>query len=139
MSSLTYEQAVDEILGLFKTAWDTTGYDAYYEDVRDTKTTSKEPWCSVVVRHASGNQATLGGTGSRLFRRTGTVIIAIHTPSGNGLSASLALAKVAADAYEGVSSNGVWFRNVRVNEEGKVRTGWFQTNVLADFEYDERK
>ena len=137
--SLTPAEAVDDILALFKEAWDTTGYKSHYEDKRDTRDTSMDPWASVVIRHATGQQRTLGGKGQRLFLRLGVIVVTINTPSNSGLSGGLVLAKLVSDAYEGVSSpNGVWFRNVRINELGREGT-FFQTNVISDLEYHEKK
>lgn len=137
--SLTYKQANDDILSLLKTAWDTTGHVMFWEGVRDQREVDMSPWATVVVRHAAGQQDTLGGVGSRQFLRLGTLIVTINTPSSSGLSEGYNLAKVVADAYEGVASpNGVWFRNVRINELGREGT-FFQTNVLVDFEYYETK
>ena len=137
--TLTYAQANDEILALLKAVWDPTGHKLFYEDVRDQREEDQSPWAMVVVRHAAGQQDSLGGRGRRSFLRLGVAIITNHAPSGSGLSNAYALAKVVADAYEGVSSpNGVWFRNVRVNELGRFGT-FFQTTVLVDFEYTETK
>ena len=139
MSNLTFTQAADDILKLLKAVWDPTGYTLFYEDTRDQRDEDQSPWAVVVVRHAAGQQDSLGGVGNRSFLRLGVVIVTIHTPSGSGLSTAYALAKVVADAYEGVSSqNGVWFRNVRINELGRDGS-FFQTNVLIDFEYTEIK
>lgn len=136
---MTFEEATDEVLDLFKAAWDPTGYDAFYDDVRDQRDETKDPWSLVLVRHASGFQNTLGGKGNRSFLRLGVLIVTIHTPSASGLSSGYQLAKVVADAYEGVSSpNGVWFRNVRINELGRDGS-FYRINVLADFEYHETK
>ena len=127
--TLTYAQAFDEINIMLKEVWDPTGHQLFYEDVRDQKSTDKSPWATVVVRHAAGQQDTLGGRGNRSFLRLGVLIVPINTPSGSGLS----------EAYEGASSpNGVWFRNVRINELGRDGT-FYQTNVLVDFEYHETK
>ena len=137
--NLTFAQANDDILALLKAAWDPTGHEMFYDDIREQRETDQTPWAQVVVRHAAGQQDTLGGIGNRSFLRFGVVIVTINTPSGSGLSTAYALAKVVADAYEGVSSpNGVWFRNVRINELGRDGT-FFQTNVLIDFEYTEIK
>ena len=137
--SLTYEQANDDMLTLLKTAWDPTGYTMHWEGVRDQRDTDMSPWATVVVRHATGQQDTLGGVGSRQFLRLGTMVVTINTPSSSGLSEGYNLAKVVADAYEGISSpNGVWFRNVRINELGREGT-FFQINVVVDFEYYETK
>jgi hypothetical protein len=120
-------------------AWTPTGYDLRWDDVQKQRDQSNDPWAVFVVKHATGSQKTLGGVGSRMFERTGIAIASIFTPTGNGLSDSYVLAKVVANAYEGKSSdNGVWFRNVRIQEidsEGQFR----QLNVLTDFEYTETK
>ena len=137
--NLTFAQANDDILALLKAAWDPTGHEMFYDDIREQRETDQTPWAQVVVRHAAGQQDTLGGVGNRSFLRLGVVIVTINTPSGSGLSTAYALAKVVADAYEGVSSpNGVWFRNVRINELGRDGA-FYRTNVLIDFEYSEMK
>lgn len=137
--NLTFAQANDDILALLKAAWDPTGHEMFYDDIREQRETDQTPWAQVVVRHAAGQQDTLGGVGNRSFLRLGVVIVTINTPSGSGLSTAYTLAKVVADAYEGVSSpNGVWFRNVRINELGRDGT-FYRTNVLIDFEYGEMK
>lgn len=137
--NLTFAQANDNILALLKAAWDPTGHEMFYDDIREQREMDQTPWAQVVVRHAAGQQDTLGGIGNRSFLRLGVVIVTINTPSGSGLSTAYALAKVVADAYEGVSSpNGVWFRNVRINELGRDGT-FYRTNVLIDFEYSEMK
>lgn len=137
--SLTYKQANDDILALLKAAWDTTGHKMFWEEIRDDRETDQSPWAMVIVRHAAGQQDTLGGKGHRQFLRIGSIVVTINTPSSSGLSEGYNLAKVVADAYEGVASpNGVWFRNIRINELGREGT-FFQTNVIVDFEYYETK
>jgi len=137
--SLTYLQANNDILSLLKAAWDPTGHKMFWEGVRDQRETDQSAWATVVVRHATGQQDTLGGVGSRQFLRNGIVLVTINTPSTSGLSDAYVLAKVVADAYEGVASpNGVWFRNVRINELGREGT-FNQINVVIDFEYYETK
>lgn len=137
--SLTYEQAVDEILTIFKTAWDTTTYDVFYQSVKTSRGSSTDPWAVVSISHAGGFQATLSGvTGSKTYRRQGELEVHIFTAVGKGLQEFYNLAKVVTDAYEGSSTGGVWFRNVRINEIG--RDGEFvQNRVVVDFQYDEIK
>ena len=137
--SLTYKQAVDDINKILLDVTNPYGVKVHWENVRDQRDPSQEAWVQFVIRHASGRQTSLGGAGSRNFEREGTAIAAIFTPVGKGLSESYDLAKTIADAYEGVTSpNGVWFRNVRIQEIG--RDGEFhQTQVLIEFEYYETK
>lgn len=137
--SLTYKQAIDDIQTIFLNTITPSGVQVHWENVRDQRDLSEDPWIQFVIRHASGRQASLGGVGGRDFERQGTAVAAIFVPIGKGLSESYDIAKTVADAYEGVTSpNGVWFRNVRIQEIG--RDGEFhQTQVLAEFEYYETK
>jgi len=137
---LTYAQAADQILSLFKTAWDVTGHEAFYESVRGQREDDQTSFAVVLLRHVSGFQATLSSSsGSRIFRREGVLTVRIYFAEGSGLQEGYSLAKVVADAYEGQrTQSGVWFKNVRVSEGG--RDGAFIIiNVLIDFEYDEIK
>lgn len=137
--SLTYEQAVDDMMAMLKAAWDPTGHKMFYESVDADRETDNTAFAMALIRHASGQQQTLGAAGGRTFVRRGIIIVQIFTRIGNGLRESYQLAKVVADGFEGESSeNGVWFRNVRINEIGK--DGMFiQTNVNIEFEYTELK
>lgn len=137
--SLTHEQAVSDMSAMFKAVWDATGYQVRWENVREQRDVVDRPWASFVIRHATGSQVSLGGVGERTFSRPGTIIISVFAPIGNGLSTSYALAKIAANAYEGKHSpNGVWFRNVSVREIGREGE-FFQVNAVIDFDYDEIK
>jgi hypothetical protein len=129
--SLTYLQARAEMFVLFKTAWDTTGYPAHYDDVRISRSPDDSPWAVISVQHASGFQSAIG----QLFTRLGFLTVQIFTQSGKGLQEAYELCKIVSDAFEGTSTpGGVWFSNVRLNEIG--RDGTFQQmNVIIDFNY----
>lgn len=137
--SLTYKQAYDDMAAMFKTAWDTTGYKVFWDNVRDQRDTAENPWAEFIIQHATGSQTSLGGVGQRTFIRVGIILVSIYVPTGKSLSESLTLAKLVGDVYEGNHSpNGVWFRNARIPEIG--RDGEFhQRNVVIEFEYDEIK
>jgi hypothetical protein len=92
-----------------------------------------QPWARAVVRHATGENAAIGG---RLFMHAGQVFVQIFTPAGVKPKLPYQLAEVAKRAFEGrATASGVWFRDVRVNEVGQSGD-WFQVNVIADFTYD---
>lgn len=146
--SLTYEQAYDEIHERFLAAWEG---DPLSQDIPvlywDTKSQipgtgdsddNPDPWARITVQHSQGNQASLvNHLGRQRYEQTGVVTIQIFTPLGTGLSLNQKLSKIAADAFRGKKTpGGVWFRNVRPNEVGESGA-WFQTNILAEFEYDE--
>lgn len=104
----------------------------------DPPNSTKEPWIRFAVHHSSGRQASLSGAlGTKRYRRNGIVRVRLFTAKGEGHSTSDVLGPIIMHAYEaGDTPDGVWFRNVRIQEVG-VSGGWFETDILADFEYDE--
>lgn len=147
----TRKNARDEMIGLIRTAWlaDPLSDDLVllYSDVNDEPpaapaagTSSPPSWARVTVTHGPRGQGSLADhEGKRRYTAVGLIIIQVFTPSGNGLSISDDLCKILEDALDGaVTPSGVWFRNVRSSEIGKSGP-WFQTNVVAEFEYDEIK
>lgn len=142
--SATFATAYDEILALFKAAWDTTAHSANvdYENVAFTipAADGTNAWARPRVRHASGGDGSLaGGLGTKSYDRTGVLLVQVFTSAGAGLVEGHALAKIVADAFDGVrTASGVWFRNVRLAEVGPDGE-WFQLNISVDFAYDEVK
>lgn len=141
--SLTRREAINEILTLFKTVWEAT-QDASlvkYDNVANDNVppSTQVPWARVKVRHTTAGQASLtGALGTQRFERKGILTIQIFQPAGKGLSGATDLPKIVQDAYEGVETNGVWFRDVVANEIGP-NGDFYQTNIVALFEYDEIK
>ena len=140
-SSLT--AARNAILIHFKTAWDAQTPPippVIYDDVAQEPPADGSVWVRVSVKHSANGQQTLGAQGNRRFGRIGIVVVQVFTPYGGGLTANDIFAKVAVDAFEGKSTapDAVTFSNVRSNEIGQSGD-WFQTNVIAEFEYDEIK
>ncbi len=138
-------QARDEMSAVFRLAWcddmESVDVPVLWPDVAEEIPTDRDHWARFNLRHSEGAAATLpSGTGQRRYRHGGTVTIQIFTKQGDGQRTADALSKVAKDAFEGVvtAPGGVIFRRVRINEIGPDGA-WFQTNVLADFEYDEVK
>lgn len=140
MSNLTYEQARDETLAMFKTAWDTTGYPVVWPDKGDSKPTETGPWAQVKFAHSLGTQESLANhLGERLWKRRGRLFVQIATPSGDGATEGYSLAKTVGDAFEGQKSpSGIWFVRTTINELGNTGD-WYLINVITDFEYNERK
>lgn len=141
---LTVEQARDEMSQVLKDAlaaaqsgyqnilvlWDDTDGDP----PKDVAT----PWLRHTIKHALGGNASLGGADGKKRRfRGGVLAVQIFTTPGDGNSTADALIGIIMQAYEdGSAAAGVWYRNVRFTEIG-FSGGWKQTNVYADFEYDE--
>ena len=143
MALSTFVAARDEILTVFKTAWDAQAAPippVVWGDVEGDPPRDATAWAWARVLHQTSDQATLGESGSRRFRRLGLVIITIYTKAGDGLVFSDFYSKLVVDAFEGKTSasGSVWFRNVRLNEFGQDGD-WHVSTVMADFEYDEVK
>lgn len=135
----TMSQARDEVYAKFAAAWAATELPILYPDTKAEPIPATGAWCRITVSHNTSRHATLGGeTGNRRFRRFGIVTVQIFTEYGDGQVTADRLATIARDAFEGeVTSPGrVIFRNVRVVDVGQDGP-WTQTNVLAEFEYDE--
>jgi hypothetical protein len=148
----TLSQARDQVLATFKAAWDvgppSSTVQVIYDGVESDKPeNAATPWARVSVRHnpVQPGAVTLGRApdGKRRYTRTGLVFVQLFTPLGDGLSLADQLATIARSAFEGVvtTPGNVIFRAVSVNEVGSEvgpeKGGWFQTNVTAQFEYDE--
>lgn len=136
----------DAILKQFTTAWNAQTPPipvVRYDDLPGDLPPGNAPWARVNVRHTTAPQVTLGGVGGRRFRNYGILTVQVFSVdgakggTGGGLTQADALAKIVIDAFQGKSTkpDGVEFRNVRANEIGSSGS-WFQTNVIADFEYD---
>ena len=135
--SATYNEAKDEIFALFKTAWDTVGWNVIYQNIGSQQVPEgqSDPWARVQIIHATGGNDAIGDS---LMIREGTFWAQIFVPLGEGLKEGYDLAKVVSDAFDGKRSLNVWFRNGRINEVGPDGE-WFQINYLVDFEYNEVK
>lgn len=136
---MTADQARDEMLAVFKAAWDTTGFVAVYSDVPGQVPASEAPWARVVVRHADGKQASLANDhGAKKYTQIGTLWAQVFTPIGDGMSQAYAHAQIVVNAFSQARSASVWYRNPRMREMGN--SGAFeQINVLVDFTYDDTR
>ncbi len=144
MPIATIAEARDEILAHFTTAWDagTPPVPRLLYDDKARDLPPNAPYARIIVKHNLFAQATVGGkgTGGQRFRRFGIVTVQIFTLSGDGLTNADVLVDLALDAFEGEStgSDRIEFRNARANEIGEDGP-WFQTNVIAEFDYDRIK
>ena len=95
-------------------------------------------WVRLTVRGRGRAQDTLGKPGNRRFRSAASVLVQVYTPADTGVKQSDALAKEAADLFEGVSFSGLDFQVAEVRETGPDGR-WYQSIVEAEFEFDEIK
>jgi hypothetical protein len=135
---MTGDEARDEMLAVFKAAWDTTDYDAnvVYSD-KDGRPANAAAWARVVLRHADGGQASLADhDGKRRWKAIGTLWVQVYGPAGDGEVLTMALAQTVLNAYRTARGGGVWYRNPR-KREAPSSGDFSQVNVLVDFQYDE--
>jgi hypothetical protein len=114
------------------------GIDIFYPDVRADDPPTGSPHLRVFTDLVEERQVTLGGIGGRRYRVFGLVTVQIFTPFGGGQKKSDEISGVVKGAFRGVNTGGdaIEFRNVRVVDVGQAGA-WLQTNVLAEFNYDE--
>jgi hypothetical protein len=150
----TLELATDEILARFTEQWnaDTPAivggsplmpaeivYELTNFEGRPQNEAKSAPWCRITLKHVGGRQATLRGDGA-LFEHTGIVIVQVFAAARDNTGATVAtkLAMVASKAFEGRRTPNVWFKNVRYEEIGR-EGAWYQINVSAEFNWNERR
>lgn len=143
----TVASARDEITLHFTTKWN-AGIPPipillYDDKHRDLPT--DDHYARLLIRHNLGRQSTIGarksqgGDGIR-YRHFGIITVQVFTISGDGLTKADDLVELALDAFESEKTglDRVEFRNARINEIGQDGP-WFQTNVIAEFNYDRTK
>lgn len=135
--STTLNPAREAIYQAFSTAWGATTPVAFDNEKFDPP--SNAPWVRLVVRHLVRQQNSMGGVGSRRWRSNGLVFVQVFVPLNTGIRSSDSLAQTVRTTLEGIQLSGpVWFNDALVREVGES-DGWFQTNVEAEFVYDEVK
>jgi hypothetical protein len=141
---MTPEQARDAINSLFWEGWkDATpplnagvAPEVAWQDQELTEQqTLDKVWVRFTVRHLDGGDTALGGS---LRETVGIATAQIFVPKNKGLALGDKLAKIVLDIFQGERTSGVWFRNVRMRDVGPDK-GWVQTNVIAEFRYDDLK
>jgi len=138
--SYTYKEAQDLIFAALRDAWVGSGETisrVAWPD-RKFKPPSAANWMRVEYDIISGNQSGFG-TSNKKFRRDGLLSIQLFTPLSGGSTSPTNLAKIVADAFEGVRLGGIWFRTISGPTPVGQSGGFRQTNIAVAFEYDEVK
>lgn len=134
------EQAVDEVLGMFKAHWDTTGNPVIYPFVSDSPPDTQVTWARLTIHHIDNEKLTLGNAeGKAIWRNTARLIAQLSFPLENkGLGIYPACEAVKA-IYDGKRTlSGIRFTHVVIKELG-VLEGWFKVNIMVTFNYEELK
>jgi len=136
----TRSQARDQILALAKAVVTANSLTAFWDKVGGDPPDDEpaKSWARINLRHGPRVQGNLAGSGAtRRYTSVGLLTIQVMVPSDASIGTDDSLASQFVAAYSGkTTTGGVWFRNVRGVDVG-VDGAWNQTNVYAEFEYDE--
>jgi len=147
----TYDEARNQIFGLFKAAWDanTTAVAGYVPEVRyqgkevGTVPDSTKHWARISTQSVLETQATLSTcveeSGKSRYESSGLVFVQLFAPKNVATAYDIGtkLAQIARNAFRGKKTTGqVWFRNVRINNL-EPEALLYRFNVVAEYEYDE--
>lgn len=138
---VTLVNARETLYQRFVTAWGATS--AFTFDNEDFTPPVDTPWVRFSVRHVGSTLELIGGTGAggfNTYQRIGFALIQVFVPVNDGLREADTLAQAARAIFEGttLSGNTIRFNNVVIREIGPDGA-WYQINVEAAFQYDERK
>lgn len=114
----------------------------YTFDGESFDSTGKTEYIHVSVRQTGSAQHSLGGSGNRIFRRRGLVLIQIFVQADRGLLRLDSLGETALDLYEGKTISQVAFHDGNYRErpeENKSDGTWRRGNVTVPFTFDETK
>tara|TARA_R110000824_G_scaffold21496_13_gene80091 strand:- start:1249 stop:1659 length:411 start_codon:yes stop_codon:yes gene_type:complete len=131
----TQMSAVDEMLTLVKTAWDSAagGAPLYYDNMDADRPSTPGTFGRAIVRHFSGRQISMGDQSTK--RRFGALFIQIFMPQGTGQYDIRTLSDSILFALEDANPLVARLTDIQLNELGTDGT-YYQVNVVADFSYD---
>lgn len=133
--------ARDEVYAVLKAAVDASAYAAvpilYPDTVKDAPKDGTS-YMRAFVDFTTERLASLGPISNRRYRVMGLVQVQVFTPYGEGQSSGDLISGVVKRAFRGVNtgSDAISFRNARVVDVGRDGA-YVQTNVVAEFDYDE--
>jgi len=141
----TYEQADDEMMATFRTAW-LAGFESSaiavawpnrrfdIDSVRQGDTGEAASWARITTQHVTGKNQSIGG---KLWRNRGLITVEIRVPGEQGNSLHRKLCSIAANAFRNnTTESGVSFSNTRLREIGNDGP-WYRVDVLTEFQYSE--
>ncbi len=134
----TLNEAKEAIYLRFNSNFTGVAADRIAFDNEEFNTPTSGEWVRLVVRNIGRLQNTLGKPGNRKFRSTALVLVQVFVDVNTGVKQSDALAKEAANIFEGVSFSGLDFQSAVPRETGPDGK-WYQSTVEAEFDYDEIK
>jgi hypothetical protein len=137
---MSYQLAVRAIMAAVEAAWLPSGFQMLWAN-KGSQIPAGTPtaWARTTVQSVLGEQRTISQP-TQLYTERGTLITQIFTPPGAGVGTDLQAQLVGRieGALRGKQlAGGVFFMKVSRSEVGQSGA-WFQTNVSALWQYDER-
>jgi hypothetical protein len=111
-------------------------YPISYQNVPFTPP-NNTPWVQVFIRFGDNNYATLLPTGSAGFnRQTGTLVINVFTPQGQGAAANFTIAERLKDLFDRLRLNSIIFDAASgpAQVTPAAPEAYYQTQVTITFE-----
>ena len=121
-------------------------YPVSYQNVPFTPP-NNTPWLKVFIRFGNNSYATLIGPSAGFNRQTGTLVVDIFTPKGQGASANLTIAERIKDKFDRAKFSGIIFDptsgpssvtasviETGVSASSGLVSAYYQTQLSATFE-----
>jgi len=99
---------------------------------------SNEPWIRFIVKNNNTQQWTLGRIGSRRWERYGFISCQVFIQENTGTNQGDTLCEEIIGIFEGERLGQICFKK-GVYEEIGANDGWFQFNIIIDYQFDETK
>lgn len=145
----TYSDAINNMYGTFKTAWDNgaspiIGYvpDVEYDEPdEEDRAPLDKAFARLAVRNLNEGLVAMGNCGNdtKLYETVGVLVVQVFVPKkdNNGVVTGRALAVLVRDAYRAAGVNGeVWFKNATIREQTPGKR-WRQFNVNVEYDFTE--
>jgi hypothetical protein len=110
-------------------------YPVSYQNVTFTPP-NNTPWVQVFIRFGDNNYATLLPTGTGYNRQTGTLVVNVFTPQGQGTAANFTIAERLKDLFDRAKFSSIIFDAASgpAQVTPAAPEPYFQTQLTATFE-----
>lgn len=129
---MTYEEATRKIKNLIGDQWSDVTTILWPNEIEDSLG-DPDYYARVSILPSSGSQVAVGGN---MHRREGVTIIQLFARQGYGLSALAALEEKAVQIFTENTLSGIRFYDEGADRIGVDGNGYYQSNVVAAFQFD---
>lgn len=91
-------------------------------------------WARVTVQHAQGRQRSIPAENQH-HQNVGVLTIQLFQPTGRGLAGNTLVPTLLSTLRNSPFLGSLFFKDVTSSEQG-TSGHWYQTNILATFDYD---